>query len=886
MKNNYYTSVRLPRRKASLFLVLYLQLVACSLWGQAMQKKALTVEDYAKWGKLNLQELSENGKWVSYNMSYENGYDTLFVKNTESMKTHSFPLGKEGRFVHPDWFIFQTDRQIHLLNLKSEKEEIIENAVHYEYSAPTKRVLILLNKKNETNQLLIRKLDELKGEYISAIEQFSLDPSSQKVLYTTKSNLQHSIVLLELTASKQKKTILHSGQGSYHNLAWDVKGKSLAFLQSSLLSSTPKILFYYDVNHGKIYQMDTENQRGFWGDSLTISTIGNKLKISDDSQRVFFSVQRKKKETQTLNKNSDVQIWNGNAELIYPVEEIRKLSEKPYLAVWHPFKKYSERVSSDTLPQYMLNGDQKYAVLSNRKRYEPQYDYEGPRDFYLYELATGKIGLFLKKHSGSSFHTTVSPTGKYIAYFKEKNWWIYNIAKQTHTNITKKINQPFYHNEKNHPNKSFIYNTIFWTTGDKEILLCDRYDIWAISADGLISQRLTRGREIATQFRFASFSSVLPSKPNYEGIIFNSIDLNKELLLEASTEEGFSGYYKWSPKVTKKLVFSDSTKLHQLIHAQTCNKIVYVEQRYDISPRLMYKKLSDNASTTLVISNPQQKKYYWGKTKLVQYTNAKGDSLKGILYYPAEYDVRKKYPMIVYIYEKLSNNYFNYIKPTQFEDRGFNISAYTSQGYFVLLPDIVYTIGEPGLSALDCVVSATKEIIKNEQVLPNKIGLIGHSFGGYETNFIVTQTTLFAAAVAGSAASDLTSLYMTIGATGRPDIWRFEHHQLRMGKSLFEDRESYDKNSPMVHAKSITTPLLTWTGNDDKQVDRNQSLLFYVALHRLKKKHIMLLYPREAHTITDRKNQKDLSMRIHDWFDYHLKDIPTPKWIESGLGDF
>lgn len=162
-------------------------------------------------------------------------------------------------------------------------------------------------------------------------------------------------------------------------------------------------------------------------------------------------------------------------------------------------------------------------------------------------------------------------------------------------------------------------------------------------------------------------------------------------------------------------------------------------------------------------------------------------------------------------------------------------------------------------------------------------GLIGHSFGGYETDFIVTQTDLFAAAVAGSAATDLSSFYVTIGASGRPDLWRFEHQQWRMGKSLFEDREGYDKNSPIVHAKNITTPLLTWTGGDDKQVNWNQSTEFFVALHRLQKKHIMLLYPKEGHAISNSKNQKDLQMRIHDWFDYHLKELSPSSWIISGL---
>jgi len=298
---------------------------------------------------------------------------------------------------------------------------------------------------------------------------------------------------------------------------------------------------------------------------------------------------------------------------------------------------------------------------------------------------------------------------------------------------------------------------------------------------------------------------------------------------------------------------------------------------------LMIKNQSNDSSKLLVQSNPQQEEFYWGKAKLIHYKNTKGDSLSGILYYPAQYNSQKKYPMIVYIYEKLSNDFYKYIAPSQLEDRGFNITTFTTQGYFVLLPDISYQIGKPGLSAADCVVSATKEIIHKEMILPNRVGLIGHSFGGYETNFIITQTDLYAAAVSGSGASDLTNFYLTVGATGRSNMWRFENQQWRMGKSLFDDREGYNSNSPIEHAENITTPLLSWTGESDKQMNWNQSAALYLALHRLNKEHIMLVYPKEGHTILKPVNQKDLSMRIHDWFDHKLKDLPPSTWIKDGL---
>ena len=163
-------------------------------------------------------------------------------------------------------------------------------------------------------------------------------------------------------------------------------------------------------------------------------------------------------------------------------------------------------------------------------------------------------------------------------------------------------------------------------------------------------------------------------------------------------------------------------------------------------------------------------------------------------------------------------------------------------------------------------------------------GLIGHSFGGYETDFIITQSNIFAAAIAGSAATDLNSFYLTLNwTTGKPDMWRFEDHQWRMEKSLFEDRERYKTNSPITYVENIKTPLLSWTGQEDLQVDWHQSIELYLALRRLSKKHILLLYPKESHELFKPENQKDLSKKMQQWFAYFLKGESPADWISKGL---
>lgn len=882
MKTHFCTNIRLPRRKASFFLVLILQLVACPLWGQELQKKALTVEDYSKWGNLRLGKLNLNGQWISYTMSYENGLDTLFVKNTKSLQTFSFPSANREDFITSEWFVCQSPTGLHLRNLKTGKQEIVPHAGQYIYSPAARRLLILIEEKGKENRLILRQLDGKNEKEIVGVNEFMADPAKQMILYTTTKNKLHEISFMELTGEKRNKKLV-SGSASFTNLVWHSKGKALAFIEKAENKNDfTNTLFYYNMTNSRLYSPNPlKFRKSFLGDSLFVPTTSFKLKISDDLQKVFFAVQQKAKSKKQL--PSDVQLWNGNAKWIYPMEE--KQNKKTNLALWRPSTDNYQFISNDTLPKFMLTGDQNYALISNPKQYEPQYDYEGNRDFYLVDLSTGKSRLLLKNHSGHFSHIIPSPEGKYIAYFKQENWWVYNIANKTHTNITKNIGSSFASDENQHKHKN-NYPDLGWTLLDKEILLCDAYDIWSIRPDGSSARRLTHGKETKTQFRLAGFSIKPVSKINYSGRIHEPIDLNKGLLLESTNIEGHFGYYKWLPKFMKTLIFSNNSRLDQLTESDMGNVFVYSEERYDLAPRLMVYNRSGKESKVLFQSNSHQQNFYWGRSELIHYKNAKGDSLQGLLYYPSQYDSQKKYPMIVYIYEKLSQDLLHkYINPSQFSgDAGFNISNFATQGYFVLAADISYELGNPGLSAVDCVVSATKEVISQGVVLPNKIGLTGHSFGGYETFFIISQTNIFAAALAGSGATDLTSFYLTLGwDTGRPDMWRFENQQWRMGKSFFEDKEGYDRNSPVVHAKNITTPLLAWTGDQDKQVNWNQSIEFYLALRRLGKKHILLLYPNEGHVLSSSKNKKDLSVRFQEWFDNHLKDSIPAEWIREGL---
>ena len=177
------------------------------------------------------------------------------------------------------------------------------------------------------------------------------------------------------------------------------------------------------------------------------------------------------------------------------------------------------------------------------------------------------------------------------------------------------------------------------------------------------------------------------------------------------------------------------------------------------------------------------KEFAWGTKKLIDYKNRFGQRLQATLTLPAGYEPGKKYPMLVYFYELMSDTHHSFQLPP-YDDRP-HMATYASNGYLVLQPDVVYEIGKPGTSALDCVTSAVKKVIELGYADPAHIGLQGHSWGGYQSSFIVTQTDMFAAVVTGAPPTDLTSFYGTLyPSTGTIQQGITEVGQVRMGADV------------------------------------------------------------------------------------------------------
>lgn len=863
---------------------LFLLVVACPVMGQVKQKKHLTSQEYHLWSELQPDKISSNGNWVSYALRYESGEDTLFVKKRNG-KTVSFPKGKNGNFSNDSWFVCQQpNNTLNILNLKTALQQTISEVTDYKIAANGNYLIVL---KTGVNNKLSLVAQDWKGQELKSIENVKAwypNPQNSAIAYVTDSGKQHTVEVMQIEKRIQTHTVVVDTSAGFHNFAWQSNGEAFCFLHHPLEGlqeqNNKGKLFTFRSKDKRTFVFDPKAQKDFPEECTISDSDYNPLSLSEDEERIFFGV--KKVQITKDSVKTAVQVWNTQDKSIYPLKkQISGWDKVEKLTVWYPKSNRFFQIADNDLPQVALNGNQTYAVTSNPEIYEPQEKRDAERDFYGVDLQTGAKKLLLKKYSGSNQMVLMSPKGKYITYFKESDWFIYDIKKDKHTNITRnriaELSRPDFE-----MNTDWVpYGNPGFTTDEKSLLLYDKYDIWEVSVDGSFCTRLTSGKEKGITFRISEQSAIQKPEVKYDGNRTGLFDTGGILLLEATGKDHIaSGYYYWQRSLGEKPIVYKEMKISQLQWATNQQDIMYVEENFDVSPRLVLSSIKGSKQEVVVNSNPQQQNYFWGKSIQIKYTNVSGVPLTGVLFFPANYSPDKKYPMVVHIYQKQSRELHKYVNPSLHNNEGWNHTNFTTKGYFVLYPDIVYELGNTGASATDCVTSATKAVIDMGIVDSNKIGLIGHSFGGFETNFIITQTDMFATAVSGAGLSDFVSAYLGVSWNySKPDFWRFEYHQFRMGKSLFEDTEGYLQNSPVLKAAKVNTPLLSWTGELDLQINAKQSYEFYLALRRLKKKSIMLVYPGEEHALSESTNTEDLTNKIESWFDYYLKGKESSSWM-------
>jgi dipeptidyl aminopeptidase/acylaminoacyl peptidase len=851
---------------------LCLAVLACPVMGQ-VAKKDLTRADYDLWSRLYARTLSENGQWALYSLSYDSGPDTLFVKCTKGKRVYDFPKGREGNFFGEEKFAcLQNENQLCLVDLKSGKKQEIPKIVKYQI---TKQHLVIAEADTGSNGKKLTLYRE-NGEPFFSIQDvtaWSYNGKSDAIVYHAGTVGNRVLVLQPLANPANTIKVAGAERDSVSDFSWQDNGQSVAFFKQFKGNIKLGLL---SLGTGRYQEVRVEEIPIVRTRHSTASTFSIPLSISPDGERVFFGIQN------TIGEENDeqVELWNAADKVTYPEKKALAGNDGiNKMGFWEPEKNHCGMISDNGLPRCSLSPDGKHALLWDPFIYQPQQKMFPDTDYHVLDIASGNRKLLLEKQVGVDSWTAFSPTGKFVIYFRDKCWWVYNPGNGETVNLTKNLSVRFDEEDYDWPDEASPYGCPGWTKDDGAVLVYDRYDVWKISPGGT-AIRLTSGRETNTVFRIARENEIRKGSFNRQGKGSGVFDLSKGLWLETINEKG-TGFYYWDQVKGCLPVASSRNSLTSLVTVPNSDKILYVEQNYNLPPRLMFQK-GRSAATTIYQSNPQHFNYKWGHPEMIHYQNSKGEKLQGILYYPAGYDAMKKYPVIVHIYQKLSWAIRDYENPTVRLQSGFNKTNFVTEGYFVFEPDIKYELRKPGLSAVDCVTAGVNAIYTVSGVDRERIGLIGHSFGGYETNFILGKTDLFSAAVSSAGISDLTSHFLNFNLnSNRPNNFHFESGQFRMTKPLFEDREAYEANSPMNFIQNISTPLLSWTGKDDPQVSPVQSMQLHMALRRLGKRNIMLVYPNEHHTLMQKDDQEDLVKRVFEWFGHYLKGEPEADWMKA-----
>lgn len=575
----------------------------------------------------------------------------------------------------------------------------------------------------------------------------------------------------------------------------------------------------------------------------------------------------------------DLVIWHWKDERLQPMQQVQANMDKmaTFLCIYRVEDNKFVRLADEDCKTVSIPRSGKFAIGTDRKPYEYMGNLDGQRfsDVYAIDLNSGERRKLLTK-ARSVFG--VSPMGTHLLFHTKGNFHAIGMADGEVVNLTSPITRTkFVDLEDDHNIQDPPTRVLGWSRDGNHVLLSDNWDLWKVNVDGSGGENLTQNGK-ADGIRYTSFSQ-FPADSNRPGFDFSEPAI-VGMYGEWTKKQGY-GRVQPGQQGVDVLVFDDA-RIAGLMKARNADVYAFARETVRESPdyHTTFGEFKD--ATKITTANPQQKEYAWcAGSKLVDYVGVDGKKLQGALYLPAGYEEGKKYPTIVYIYEKLSNNLHGYPVPS---NMGFNIARYTSNGYAVFTPDITYRLNDPGVSAYECIMPALDAAIATGIVDGDKLGLQGHSWGGYQTAFLVTQTDRFKAAVAGAPLTDLISMYSSVywnsGSANQPI---FESSQGRFTGGYWEQEAAYVRNSPVFHATKVKTPLVILHNDKDGAVDFTQGVEYYNTLRRLQKPVVMLQYKGENHGLEKEANRKDYAVRMQEFFDHYLMDKPAPDWWADGV---
>lgn len=875
----------------------------------AQNKPFVTPSDLGQWETLGTGRLSADGAWLMNSITRGNEENEIRLKHGVRDSAIIIPYGSAGVFsADSKWFasligVSRTERErltkekkpvrntFALRNLTTGAVTTIPEVSAFafnptggfvsvnKYAADGKRTYeVLVLDLNTGTRLTFGNVSELAWSERAPLMAFTV---------TTDGGAGNGVQLFDGATGTAR--ILESTPSVYRALAWRSTANDLAVLRTiankDFVDTAHVAMVWTDVRRVDAVPVLLE--------PATITGLPMTLRIADyrrpqwsaNGKTLYVGLRERSPVSGAIKKSdekvSDVEIWHTNDVQAIPAQRSAEQRDlrSTMLAAWTIGSDHVVQLGSDpSETTTVLDGDA-FATEVDRSPY-PFGQKFGRRDYDVWKIdvASGARAKLLTK---VRYMFSGDPTGAHVATFDGRDYWAIDVASGARVNLTATLRSAhkvdFVDRDDDHPVDVLRpIGSPQWSADGQSLLVNTEYDVWQVSLDGRGGKRLTDGAKSGVVYRLQSFAGFGGTAAE------RAIDLTKPVYMSLyGKRTKQSGYARWSANSgVTQLVLADAM-VSGLVKADSAERFAFTRQSFSDSPDQFVADASLANPEQWTETNAFQKNYAWGKAELMNFTSTIGRPLQAILYYPANYDPSKKYPMIVYTYEMLSQGLHRYIVPR--ENDYYNANVFTQNGYFVLMPDIVFRPREPGIAVLHSVEAAVKQVIARGLVDPNNIGHCGHSQGGYEAYYLATHSSLFKTAVAGAGISDMISFAGQMHWNSSPEFDHWETGQFRMQVAPWEDMDAMIKNSPLnkVHvmpAKSILIEI----GGEDPTVDMRQGVEFWNYARRAGKDAVMLLYPGEGHGLGKRENAVDYERRILQWFAHYLKGETPAPWITNG----
>jgi dipeptidyl aminopeptidase/acylaminoacyl peptidase len=872
-------------------------------------KRPITHADYADWRSIASPSLSRDGRLAAWAVFPQEGNGELVVRDTHTDKEWRAAIGQQPPPPRADPFSETPPRPrtITLAFVNRGKavvfttfpsREEIEKARRERKTAPKNGLGILdlatgaivhvdnvrgfaapefagsffvyskePGEKQKAGDLVLRAFDGSE-RILAQTAVYSLSKDGRTLAYATDSAVED----LEPGVPLPKE--IQTGRARYSKLTWSDDQKRLAFAGTP--DKSPATIFVWNRGSAHAQVAANETTPGFEKDY--VPSDNGALSFSKDGQWLFFGCAIR---AAAIPKDDGAEVanfdlWNYKDDSIQPMQHARARQDlaRTFRAVWRANSGKVVQLGDVALGQTIAAEHSRWALGIDDRAYRISAEYgEHFSDTWAVDTETGERRLIAQRYSGRPL---LAPDGAHALLFNGADWEAISLVDGAKVNLTARRGVKFSNEENDTPAAPAPYGAAGWTSDSRSVLLYDRFDIWLMAADGSGAEALTKseGRKNGIEFRYVK-------RDENE----KSVDPSKPLLLRAenlSTHE--SGFYRTDLNAggpPSKLIWG-AKDYRVAVTAKDANALMFTASTFREFPDLQLTDRDFHDPHRISNANPRQEELLWGDAEMIHFRNTDGVSLSGVLYKPENFDPGKKYPMLVYIYEKLSQNVNHFVDPRP--GHSINVSYYVSNGYLVFTPDIVYTVGYPGQSALKCVLPGVQAVVDRGYVDGSRIGIQGHSWGGYQVAYMITQTDRFRAVEAGAPVANMTSAYDGIRwGPGLPRQFQYEKTQSRIGGSLWEYPMRFIENSPVFFADRVKTPVMILSNDADDAVPWYQGIEFFLALRRLGREAYLFNYHGEPHHLEKRVNQKDYTARMQEFFDYYLKDAPKPAWMDRGI---